>query len=68
MVVLKLRYIYQNIVKFAKYWGSCPLDPYTSKAGAIAVGNKYFRGCKISILPKSNQICPNLIIFAQISF
>jgi len=25
-----------------------------------------FWGCKILILPKSNQICPNLIAFAQI--
>jgi len=33
----------------------------------IAVGDRIFWGCKILILPKSNQICPNLITFAQIS-
>jgi len=34
----------------------------------IAVGDQIFWGCKILILPKSNQICQNLINFATKNF
>jgi len=33
----------------------------------IAVGDQMFWGCKILIVPKSNQIFPNLITFVEIS-